>query len=187
MTKRKTPTAVDPHQSARDALAATVAMGKLLPADEGDPAHQPVKDWSTIKAEWCSVDDVLDYIAAHGRSGIPQDLIDKVFSRAYAFDVSELDNESPDASTDTLTRDRAIIVNDVAGMLADATSRSQAAEILKPLPSDIATDSIWRAIQNDHEKMTAHGVSTMRLRDHAEMLRSVASSGGSHLDADIPY
>lgn len=83
MTKRKTPTAVDPRQSKRDAVAATVAMGKLLPADEGDPAHQPIKDWSVVNPNWCSVDDLLDYIAEHGRQGIPQHLIDEVLSRTY--------------------------------------------------------------------------------------------------------
>lgn len=89
--------------------------------------------------------------------------------------------------TDTLARDRAILVNEASVMLADATSRSQIAEILKPLPSDIGADALWRAIHHDHEQIAAHEVGTMRLRDHAEMLRSAARGGGSHLDADIPY
>lgn len=66
-----------------DALAATEAMAKLLPADDGDPAHQPVKDWSVVNPNWCSVDDVLDYIAEHGRRDIPKPLIDAVMKRHY--------------------------------------------------------------------------------------------------------
>lgn len=92
----------------------------------------------------------------------------------------------PQDTTSPLAADRAHLVAEVALMLSDATSRDQAAAILKPLPKDIASDGLWRCMRQDLEQMAGHKVQMMRLQDHADMLRSVTRGGDSYLDADIP-
>lgn len=92
-----------------------------------------------------------------------------------------------DRPSDSLAADRAHLVAEIALMLSDATSPDQAAAILKPLPKDIASDGLWRCMRQDLEQVAGHKVQMMRLQDHADMLRSVTRSGGSHLDADIAF
>jgi len=127
MTKRTTKTdkPLDAQALQRDALAATVAMGKMLPADDGDPAHQPIKDWSTIRPDWCSVDDVLDYIAEHGRRDIPRDLIDAVMKRTYGPEDDDSFDDEPSAFLANLAlmaAKRANSVNYALNMLSTTLS-----------------------------------------------------------------
>ncbi|BCB21161.1 hypothetical protein [Bosea sp. ANAM02] len=80
-----------------------------------------------------------------------------------------------------------MVVSTIAKQFTDAASRSEVAAILRAHPVEIGRDALWRAIHHDHEQIAAHEVGAMRLRDHADMLRSATRGGSSHLDADIPF
>lgn len=101
--------------------------------------------------------------------------------------AGHLSDEIATALGDPGANTRRLAVDLVAKHFSDASSRNEVAAILRSHPTDIARDALWSAIHHDHEQIAAHEVGTMRLRDHADMLRSVTRGGASHLDADIPF
>ncbi len=117
MTRKPNP--LDPRQLERDALKATVAMhapntsttensrrldeqiaaiinSASKPENDGDPAHAPITDWSALDPAFITADDLLNYIAEHGREGIPQAHIDAVMKRHYGDDtIAGVEDENP--------------------------------------------------------------------------------------------